>query len=56
MNKKRIILAVTGASGTVYAISLVKALADRDDVELHVIISAAAQKVLSMETDFRSTH
>jgi len=52
MNKKRIILAVTGASGTVYAISLVKALADRDDVELHVIISAAAQKVLSMETDF----
>ncbi len=51
MEKKRIILAVTGASGTVYATSLVKALAHRDDVELHVIISAAAQKVLTMETD-----
>lgn len=52
MDKKRIILAVTGASGTVYAASLVKALGHRDDVELHVIISDAAQKVLSLETDF----
>ena len=39
MGKKRIILAVTGASGSVYAASLVKALGGRDDIELHVIIS-----------------
>ena len=51
MEKKRIILAVTGASGTLYATSLVKALGNREDVELHVIISDAAQKVLSLETD-----
>lgn len=51
MDKKRIILAVTGASGTIYATSLVKALGNRDDVELHVIISDAAQKVLELETD-----
>nr|WP_321514679.1 UbiX family flavin prenyltransferase [uncultured Pseudodesulfovibrio sp.] len=52
MDTKRIILAVSGASGTVYAASLVKALGGRDDVELHVIISDAAKKVLALETDF----
>lgn len=51
MNTKRIILAVTGASGTLYATALVKALINREDVELHLIISEAAKKVLSMETD-----
>ncbi len=51
MDKKRIILAITGASGTVYATSIIKAVNGRDDVELHVIISDAAKKVLSLETD-----
>jgi len=51
MAKKRIILAVTGASGTVYAASLVKVLGNQDDVHLHVVISEAAQKVLALETD-----
>jgi len=51
MKKKRIIVAVTGASGTVYAASLIKALADNDGVELHAIISDAARKVLALETD-----
>ncbi len=37
-----------------YATTLVKALGNREDVELHVIISDAAQKVLSLETDFTS--
>jgi len=54
MEKKRIILAVTGASGTMYATALVKALGNREDLELHVIISDAAQKVLSLETDYSS--
>nr|WP_321260864.1 UbiX family flavin prenyltransferase [uncultured Pseudodesulfovibrio sp.] len=51
MDTKRIILAVSGASGTLYAASLVKALGGRNDVELHVIISDAAKKVLALETD-----
>lgn len=51
MDKKRIILGVTGASGSVYALSLIEALTDRDDVELHVIVSEAARKVLHLETD-----
>lgn len=51
MNKKRIVLSVTGASGTIYATALIKGLANRDDIELHVIVSDAAQKVLALETD-----
>ncbi|MEZ7196329.1 UbiX family flavin prenyltransferase [Pseudodesulfovibrio karagichevae] len=51
MEPKRIILAVSGASGSLYAASLIKGLADHDDVDLHVIISDAAKKVLALETD-----
>ena len=51
MSTKRIVLAVSGASGMPYAASLAKALKHRDDVELHVIISLAARKVLRLEAD-----
>jgi 4-hydroxy-3-polyprenylbenzoate decarboxylase len=51
MEAKRIILAVSGASGSLYAASLIRGLVDRDDVDLHVIISDAAKKVLALETD-----
>ena len=51
MKTKRIILAVSGASGTLYAAELVRELGGRDDVELHVIISEAARKVMALETD-----
>ncbi|MCJ2164271.1 MULTISPECIES: UbiX family flavin prenyltransferase [unclassified Pseudodesulfovibrio] len=51
MKTKRIILAVSGASGTVYATALVRELGGRDDVDLHVIISDAARKVMALETD-----
>ena len=51
MKQKRIIVAVTGASGSIYAAALVRALAGRKDVELHVIVSDAARKVLALETD-----
>lgn len=52
MTKKRIILAVTGASGTIYAAILAGALSRRDDVELHVIMSDAARQVMALETSF----
>lgn len=51
MEAKRIIVAVTGASGSIYAAALIKALRGREDVELHVIVSDAARKVLDLETD-----
>ncbi|WP_419784809.1 UbiX family flavin prenyltransferase [Pseudodesulfovibrio sp.] len=51
MKNKRIILAVTGASGTLYAHTLARALAECENLELHLIISDAARKVMEMETD-----
>ncbi|WP_338667291.1 UbiX family flavin prenyltransferase [Pseudodesulfovibrio methanolicus] len=50
MESKRIILAISGASGSLYAASLIQGLVDRDDVELHVIVSDAAREVLALET------
>ena len=49
----RIILAVTGASGPQYAYALARALSGRADLELHLIVSEAAKKVIALEADFR---
>ena len=49
---KRILLAVTGASGPQYALALAKALSGREDIELHLILSEAAKKVMALEADF----
>ncbi|WP_319759966.1 UbiX family flavin prenyltransferase [Maridesulfovibrio sp.] len=53
MDKKRIILAASGASGTLYAVKLARFLGLADDIELHLIVSDAALKVLELETSFK---
>jgi len=53
MNTKRILLAVTGASGPQYAMTLARALSGREDLELHLILSEAARQVIALEADFR---
>ncbi len=52
MGAKRIILAVTGASGQQYAHALARALSLAEGVELHLILSEAAKKVMALEADF----
>ncbi|CCO24501.1 UbiX family flavin prenyltransferase [Maridesulfovibrio hydrothermalis] len=52
MDKKRIILAVTGASGTTYAVKLAQHFGKMDGIELHLILSEAALKVMELETEF----
>jgi 4-hydroxy-3-polyprenylbenzoate decarboxylase len=47
----RVILAVTGASGMPYAEALVRALTILGGVELHIIVSKAAARVLEVESD-----
>jgi flavin prenyltransferase len=49
---RRIILAVTGASGQQYALALARALSLAEGVELHLILSEAAKQVMALETDF----
>ncbi len=48
---KRILLAVTGASGMAYAESLARELGSNPGVELHLVVSRAAAKVMALETD-----
>lgn len=51
MKSKRIILAVTGASGMPYAAACARALSETPGVELHLILSDAAVTVLDLESD-----
>lgn len=48
MNSKRIILAITGASGSMLAIEFLK-LMQKNGVEVHGMISDAGRKVLELE-------
>lgn len=51
MTRKRIVLAVTGASGMPYAVSLARAVHADSGLELHIILSDAARKVLELESE-----
>lgn len=51
MTAKRIVLAVTGASGMPYAVSLARELSGNPGIELHLILSDAARQVLLLESD-----
>ena len=46
---KRYVVAITGASGMIYARELLAYFAKRPDLELHAVISAAGEQVLSLE-------
>jgi 4-hydroxy-3-polyprenylbenzoate decarboxylase len=48
---KRLVVALTGASGSIYAIRLLEQLRRNPDLELHLILSASAKRTLAAETD-----
>src|SRR5688572_6270689 len=49
MTKRKIVIGITGASGAPYAKRLLSHLADRDDVEVGVCLSATAAEVWQLE-------
>lgn len=49
--KKRIIVAISGASGTIYAVNLLKKLKEIPEVETHVVMSSWARENLKLELD-----
>ncbi len=51
MKPTRIVLAVTGASGMPYAVTLARFLAATPGIETHLILSEAAKKVLELESE-----
>ncbi len=51
MKLDRLIVAITGASGAIYGIRALQALARLDGVESHLIVSAAGTQTIVEETD-----
>ena len=49
----KIIVGITGASGIDYAIELLKELRKHEEVEIHLIVSDSAKKVLEFESDLK---
>ena len=47
--KKKIVIGITGASGTIYAIDLLKKLHTHPEVETHVVVSNWAKQNLKLE-------
>ena len=48
---KRIIIAITGATGTIYGWRLMELLRSSGDTEIHLVMSQSAKLTLKMEHD-----
>jgi 4-hydroxy-3-polyprenylbenzoate decarboxylase len=48
----RLVVGITGASGSIYGIRLLEVLRATTDIELHLIVSVAGKRTLREETDY----
>lgn len=55
MNKQKLIIALSGASGAVYGYKLLQILSEIDEVETHLIISKSAHLTITKELDISVT-
>lgn len=49
---KKLIVGISGASGAIYGIRLLDVLRSVQDVETHLVISAAGAQTIALETDY----
>ena len=49
---KRLVVAITGASGAIYGIRALQLLRERGGVETHLVLSASGARTIIAETDF----
>lgn len=52
VNKSRIIIGISGASGVIYGIRMLEILKDVPDVETHLVVSTAGAQTIGLETDY----
>ncbi len=50
--KKRIVIAITGATGVIYGIEALRLLAANDNVETHLIVTESGKQNIEIETDY----
>lgn len=50
---KRLIIGMSGASGTIYGIRLLEVLRDLPEIETHLVMSNTAKMNISIETDWK---
>src|SRR3990172_3648459 len=51
-NVARLIVGLTGASGVIYGIRLLKVLREHSDVETHLVLTKPAERTIVEETDY----
>jgi 4-hydroxy-3-polyprenylbenzoate decarboxylase len=49
----RLIVGISGASGVIYGIRLLQFLAERSDIETHLVLTKPAERTIVEETDYR---
>jgi 4-hydroxy-3-polyprenylbenzoate decarboxylase len=49
--KRRIVLGISGASGAIYGIRSLEVLAERPEIETHLVITKTARLIIPQETD-----
>ncbi len=52
----RIIIGITGATGTIYGIRLMEMLRDQSNIEIHLVVSQSAKLTLKMEHEVDPGH
>ncbi|TCW00343.1 UbiX family flavin prenyltransferase [Biostraticola tofi] len=50
--KKRLIIGISGASGAIYGIRMLQVLQAVEEIETHLVLSAAGRQTLALETDY----
>lgn len=49
---RRLVVAITGASGAVFGVRMLQVLREQDAIESHLILTAGARATLALETDY----
>jgi 4-hydroxy-3-polyprenylbenzoate decarboxylase len=53
--RRRLIVGVSGASGSLYAYAALRVLRAVDDIEVHLVLSAQARQTIALETDYTAS-